>query len=49
MAIEEFFEPAQDEESLSWLNATRSVWRNTVSDLKTTKSKAPVLSYRNLP
>ena len=35
-------EPAQDEESLGWLNVTRSVWRNTVGDPKTAKSKAPV-------
>jgi hypothetical protein len=33
---------AQDEESLGWLNVTRSVWRNTVGDPKTAKSKAPV-------
>jgi integrase len=38
----ESFEPAQDEESLGWLNVTRSVWRNTVGDPKTAKSKAPV-------
>jgi integrase len=36
------YEPAQDEESLGWLNVTRSVWRNTVGDPKTAKSKAPV-------
>jgi integrase len=38
----ESFEPAQDEESLGWLNVTRSVWRSTVGDPKTAKSKAPV-------
>jgi integrase len=38
----ESFEPARDEESLGWLNVTRSVWRSTVGDPKTTKSKAPV-------
>jgi integrase len=36
------YEPAPDEESLGWLNVTRSVWRNTVGDPKTAKSKAPV-------
>ena len=38
----ESYEPAQDEESLGWLNVTRSVWRSTVGDPKTAKSKAPV-------
>jgi integrase len=38
----ESYEPAQDPESLGWLNVTRSVWRNTVGDPKTAKSKAPV-------
>jgi integrase len=38
----ESYEPTQDEESLGWLNVTRSVWRNTVGDPKTAKSKAPV-------
>lgn len=38
----ESYEPAQDADSLGWLNITRSVWRSTVSDPKTTKSKAPV-------
>jgi integrase len=38
----ESFEPAQDEESLGRLNVTRSVWRCTVGDPKTAKSKAPV-------
>ncbi len=38
----EAYQPAQDEESLGWLNVTRSIWRNTVTDPKTTKSKAPV-------
>jgi integrase len=38
----EAYEPALDEESLGWLNVTRSVWRNTVGDPKTAKSKAPV-------
>jgi integrase len=38
----ESFEPAQDEESLGWLNVTRSVWRSTVGDPKTAKSRAPV-------
>jgi hypothetical protein len=37
----EFFEPAQDEELLGWLNVTRSVWRSTGGDPKTAKSKAP--------
>jgi integrase len=37
----ESFEPAQDEESLGWVNVTRTVWR-TVGDPKTAKSKAPV-------
>ncbi len=36
------YQPAQDDDSLGWLNVTRSVWRNTVGDPKTTKSKAPV-------
>ena len=36
------YEPAQDEESFGWLNVTQSVWRNTVGDPKTAKSKAPV-------
>lgn len=36
------FEPAQDEESLGWLNVTRSVWRSTVGNPKTAKSRAPV-------
>jgi integrase len=38
----ESYEPAQDEDSFGWLNVTRSVWRNTVGDPKTAKSKAPV-------
>lgn len=38
----EAYEPALDEESLGWLNVTQSVWRNTVGDPKTAKSKAPV-------
>ena len=38
----ESFEPAQDDDSLGWLSVTRSVWRNTVGDPKTGKSKAPV-------
>jgi integrase len=38
----ESLEPAQDEESLGWLNVTRSVWRSTIGDPKTAKSKAPV-------
>jgi integrase len=38
----ESYKPAQGEESLGWLNVTRSVWRNTVGDPKTAKSKAPV-------
>ena len=38
----ESYEPAHDEESLGWLSVTRSVWRNTVGDPKTAKSKAPV-------
>jgi hypothetical protein len=33
----ESYEPAQEEESLGWLNVTRSVWRNTVGDPKTAK------------
>jgi integrase len=36
------YEPAQDEESFGWLNVTQSVWRNTVGDPKTAKSKASV-------
>ncbi len=36
------YEPAQDEASFGWLNVTQSVWRNTVGDPKTAKSKAPV-------
>jgi integrase len=38
----ESFEPAQDEDTMGWLNVTRSVWRSTVGDPKTAKSKAPV-------
>ena len=38
----ESYELAQDEESLGWLNVTQSVWRTTVGDPKTAKSKAPV-------
>jgi integrase len=38
----ESYEPAQNEDSLGWLNVTRSVWRNTIGDPKTAKSKAPV-------
>lgn len=38
----ESYEVARDKESLGWLNVTRSVWRNTVGDPKTAKSKAPV-------
>jgi integrase len=38
----ESYEPTQEEESLGWLNVTRSVWRSTVGDPKTAKSKAPV-------
>jgi hypothetical protein len=38
----ESLEPAQDEESLGWLNVTRSVWRSTIGDPKTAKSKARV-------
>jgi integrase len=38
----EAYEPAQGEESLGWLNITRSVWRSTVGDPKTARSKAPV-------
>lgn len=38
----ESYEIARDRESLGWLNVTRSVWRNTVGDPKTAKSKAPV-------
>jgi integrase len=36
------YEPSRDDESLGWLNVTRSVWRNTVGDPKTAKSRAPV-------
>jgi len=32
----ESYEPAQDQDSLGWLNVTRSVWRTTVGDPKTT-------------
>jgi integrase len=38
----ESYEPAPDEESLGWLNVTRSIWRNSVGDPRTAKSKAPV-------
>jgi integrase len=38
----EAYQPAKDEESFGWLNITRSVWRNTVGDPKTAKSRAPV-------
>jgi len=38
----ESFEPAQDSDSLGWLNVTRSIWRSSVGEPKTTKSKAPV-------
>ena len=38
----ESYERAQDEESLGWLNVTRSVWHSEVGDPKTAKSKAPV-------
>ena len=38
----ESYEPAQDQDSLGWLNVTRSIWRTTVGDPKTTKSKAPL-------
>jgi integrase len=38
----ESYDPARDEESLGWLNVTRSVWRSTIGDPKTAKSKAPV-------
>lgn len=38
----ESYEPAPDDESLGWLNVTRSVWRNSVGDPKTATSKAPV-------
>jgi integrase len=38
----ESYEPAQDEDSLGWLNVTRSIWRSSVGRPKTTKSKAPV-------
>ena len=41
----EFFEPAQDEELLGGLNVTRSMWRSTVADPKTAKSKAPVAGH----
>ena len=36
------YELAQDEESPGWLNVSRSVWRSTIGDPKTAKSKAPV-------
>jgi integrase len=36
------YEPTQNEDSLGWLNVTRSVWRNTIGDPKTANSKAPV-------
>src|SRR5439155_23228435 len=38
----ESYEPAQDGESFGWLRVTRSVWRSTVGDPKTAKSKAAV-------
>ena len=43
----ESFEPVEDEESLGWLNVTQSVWRNTVGDPKTAKSKAPGPIFAN--
>jgi integrase len=38
----ESYEPAQDMDSLGWLNVTRSIWRSSVGEPKTAKSKAPV-------
>jgi len=38
----ESYDAAQNEDSLGWLNVTRSVWRNTIGDPKTAKSRAPV-------
>jgi integrase len=38
----ESYDATQDEEALGWLNVTKSVWRNTIGDPKTAKSKAPV-------
>ena len=34
------YEAAADKESLGWLNVTRSVWRNTVGDLKNCEIKS---------
>jgi hypothetical protein len=34
------YEAAEDKESLGWLNVTRSVWRNTVCDLKNCEIKS---------
>jgi integrase len=44
----ESFEPGEDEEMLGWLKVTRSVWRTTIGDPKTAKSKAPVPVIRQL-
>ena len=38
----ESYEPAEDDDALGWLHVTRSIWRNTIGDPKTAKSKAPV-------
>jgi integrase len=38
----ESYEPSEDVDSLAWLNVTRSIWRSSVGEPKTDKSKAPV-------
>jgi integrase len=38
----ESYVPAEDENSMGWLNVTRSIWRSCVGEPKTAKSKAPV-------
>ena len=40
--IWEAYTPAPDEDSLGLLYVTRSIWRNSIGDPKTEKSKAPV-------
>ncbi len=36
------YEPAEDENSLGWLNVRQSIWRSRIGEPKTAKSKAPV-------
>jgi len=38
----ESYEPSEDVDSLGWLNVTRSIWRSSVGEPRTAKSKAPV-------